>query len=155
MKVFDETPFSRCFPQSLNMEYKQATKPLSKHWKVEKKHETCYTGGQVEYMVDTNSLACLCNGNIAFLNLETGEVTSVLVDENVVRISCISSWYSPNIPRKSRVLRSTQMERRLLRLVEINFFVCGICIQKPCCEPGRPTTHRLQAWHLILLENSS
>lgn len=72
------------------MEYKQATKPLSKHWKVEKKHETCYTGGQVEYLADTNSLACLCNGNVAFLNLETGEVASVLVDENAVGIRPVS-----------------------------------------------------------------
>ena len=77
------------------MEYKQSTKPLSKHWKVEKKQETSYTGGQVVYVPNSNCLACLCNGNVAFLNLETGEVTSMLVDKDVVG----SSWVLSHIAR--------------------------------------------------------
>ena len=71
-------------PQSETMEYKQSSKPLSKNWKIEKKHETCYTGGQVEFLANMNALVCLCNGNVAFLNLETGIVSSVLVAEDTV-----------------------------------------------------------------------
>lgn len=69
---------------SLPMEYKQSTKPLSKHWKIDKKQESSYSGGQVEFIPETNLLACLYNGNVAFLSLASGEVTQVLVEETMV-----------------------------------------------------------------------
>ena len=66
------------------MEYKQSTKPLSKHWEVAKKHETSYTGGPVEFIPNSNCFACLRNGNVVFLDLETGEVKNVRVEESAV-----------------------------------------------------------------------
>ena len=66
------------------MEYKQSAKPLSKYWEVAKKQETSYTGGHVEFIPDSDTLACLRDGNVAFLSMETGEVTGVLVEENAV-----------------------------------------------------------------------
>lgn len=66
------------------MEYKQSAKPLSKYWEVAKKHETSYSGGQVEVIASSNKLACLRDGNVVFLNLETGEVDSILVEETAV-----------------------------------------------------------------------
>ena len=66
------------------MEYKQSAKPLSKYWEVLKKHETSYSGGQVELIASSNTLACLRDGNVVFLSLETGEVKSILVDDNAV-----------------------------------------------------------------------
>lgn len=36
------------------------------------------------FLASMNSLICLCNGNVAFLNLETGVVSSVLVAEDAV-----------------------------------------------------------------------
>lgn len=73
------------------MEYKQSTKPLSKHWKIDKKQESSYSGGRVEYIPELNSLACLYNGNVCFLSLESREVTQVLVEENMVRESGLKS----------------------------------------------------------------
>ena len=72
------------------MEYKQSSKPLSKYWEVAKKHETSYSGGPVELIASSNSLACLRDGNVAFLSLETGEVTGVLVEESAVGCVCFS-----------------------------------------------------------------
>lgn len=66
------------------MEYKQSAKPLSKYWEVSKKHETSYSGGQVELIPISNCLACLRDGNVVFLSLETGEVDHILVDEDAV-----------------------------------------------------------------------
>ena len=114
------------------MEYKQASKQLAKYWKVEKKHETCYSGGKVEYMAETNSLACLCNGNVAFLDLKTGEVSSVLVSEDAVRFKLPFVTTSLNMSRRSLVSRFTQTGRRLSPAVATNSYVCGISRVKRC-----------------------
>ena len=79
-----ETPSAMGNRQRKRMEYKQSAKPLSKYWEVAKKQETSYTGGQVEFIPNSDTLACLRDGNVAFLSLETGEVTGVLVEENMV-----------------------------------------------------------------------
>lgn len=73
------------------MEYKQSAKPLSKYWEVSKKHETSYSGGQVELIPNSNCLACLRDGNVIFLRLETGEVERVLVEEDAVGIVVVLS----------------------------------------------------------------
>ena len=137
-------------PLSPTMEYKQASKQLAKYWKVEKKHETCYSGGKVEYIAKTNSLACLCNGNVAFLDLKTGEVSSVLVPEDAVGFEFSFVTVSPNTPRRSHVSQFTPTGRRLLPVVATNFCACGTSRTKRCRRRGAHTTPPLRVWRLIL-----
>ena len=137
-------------PLSPTMEYKQASKQLAKYWKVEKKHETCYSGGKVEYMAKTNSLACLCNGNVAFLDLKTGEVSSVLVPEDAVGFELPFVTASPNTSRRSHVSRFTPTGRRLSPVVATSFCACGTSRVKRWRRRGAHTTPLLPVWRLIL-----
>ena len=45
----------------------------------------------MEFIPNSDTLACLRDGNIAFLSMETGEVTGVLVEENTVGSAVLDS----------------------------------------------------------------
>ncbi|CAM9396122.1 unnamed protein product [Phaeothamnion confervicola] len=51
---------------------------LSHAWEVAKKHAGAYSGGAVALSHDGQMIACLCGGDVAFLNVHRGEVLSRL-----------------------------------------------------------------------------
>ena len=64
----------------MSAELKLSTRGLSKSWKVQKSHTCCYTGGKAVLTKDENSIVCLRNGDVAVVDILTGQVSSSLQD---------------------------------------------------------------------------
>ncbi|CAM9900249.1 unnamed protein product [Discosporangium mesarthrocarpum] len=55
---------------------------LSKTWEVVKTHRGAYSGGKVQLSADGTTLGCLYEANVTFLDVDSGEVTRKLKDED-------------------------------------------------------------------------
>lgn len=63
------------------MELKLQNDGTSKVWEVEKKYESCYTGGKIQYANDPSILVCENEGTVSFFDTKTGQISKKLKPE--------------------------------------------------------------------------
>jgi U3 small nucleolar RNA-associated protein 13 len=65
----------------MSADFKLSNRGLSKSWAVQKKHARCYTGGKVVLTKDERVMVCLKDGDVAMVDIQTGQVSSSLQGE--------------------------------------------------------------------------